>query len=71
MGDFSNFKCLSSEEKDNLILQLKSEWDNVKKELVSTQQERDNLLCEVNKLKFELQISDLKRLREDGRFGNR
>lgn len=71
LADFSNVSRLSSEEKDSLILKLKNECDAVKKELHSTQQERDNLICEVNKLKFELQISDLKRLREDGKYGTR
>ena len=57
--------------KEDLIKRLRHERDGFKKELDIVKQERDNLLCEVNKLKFELQISDLKRLREDGKFETR
>lgn len=53
------------EEKDALISRLKSECAGLKKDLEKSMQERDVLLCEVNRLKFELQMSDLKRLKEE------
>ncbi|XP_071549504.1 uncharacterized protein [Panulirus ornatus] len=53
------------EDKDELIAKLTSECESLKKELEKSMQERDVLLCEVNRLKFELQMSDLKRLKEE------
>lgn len=53
------------EEKDELISRLHSECAALKKDLEKSMQERDVLLCEVNRLKFELQMSDLKRLKEE------
>ncbi|XP_076048207.1 uncharacterized protein LOC143029447 [Oratosquilla oratoria] len=52
-------------ERDEMIEKLRGERDSLKKELESTIHERDALLCEVNRLKFELQMSDLKRLKEE------
>lgn len=63
---------LSVNQKDVLIRQLIGERDINKKKLEKVEQERDALLCEVNRLKFELQISDIKRLGEDDqRFDSR
>lgn len=53
------------EEKDELISRLHSECESLKKDLEKSMQERDVLLCEVNRLKFELEMSDLKRLKEE------
>lgn len=53
------------EEKDELISRLRCECAGLKKDLEKSMQERDVLLCEVNRLKFELQMSDLKRLKEE------
>ncbi|KAK4311587.1 hypothetical protein Pmani_016915 [Petrolisthes manimaculis] len=53
------------EDKDELIAKLVTECDSLKKELEKSMQERDVLLCEVNRLKFEVQMSDLKRLKEE------
>ncbi|MPC91393.1 hypothetical protein E2C01_086428 [Portunus trituberculatus] len=53
------------EEKDELISRLHSECASLKKDLEKSLQERDVLLCEVNRLKFELEMSDLKRLKEE------
>lgn len=53
------------EDKDEMITKLTSECESLKKELEKSMQERDVLLCEVNRLKFELQMSDLKRLKEE------
>lgn len=59
------FKLPTMEDKDALIAKLVSECDSLKKELEKSMQERDVLLCEVNRLKFEVQMSDLKRLKEE------
>ncbi|XP_064114351.1 IQ motif and SEC7 domain-containing protein 1-like isoform X11 [Macrobrachium nipponense] len=53
------------EDKDAHIERLSRECEALKKELEKSMQERDVLLCEVNRLKFELQMSDLKRLKEE------
>lgn len=53
------------EDKDAQIKRLTLECESLKKELEKSMQERDVLLCEVNRLKFELQMSDLKRLKEE------
>ena len=52
-------------ENKETIVGLKLENDVLKKELEKYRQERDVLLCEVNRLKFELQIVDLKRIHEE------
>ncbi|KAK6634620.1 hypothetical protein RUM43_012021 [Polyplax serrata] len=64
-GENLNSLNLSHEEKDIIIRQLSQEVEDLKhlnKELSS---ERDSLLCEVSKLKFELEMSDLKRLNDE------
>ncbi|KAK7070638.1 hypothetical protein SK128_017575, partial [Halocaridina rubra] len=53
------------EEKDERIDKLSKECEDLKKELENSLKERDVLLCEVNRLKFELQMSDLKRLKDE------
>lgn len=56
---------LSHEEKDIIIEQQGQEIEELKKSLKELSAERDLLLCEVSKLKFELEMSDLKRLNEE------
>ena len=60
----SNLSVLSIDQKDALIRKLFSDYNILKKKLENTEQDRDTLICEVNRLKFELQMSDLKRLRD-------
>ena len=71
MCDVLHFSKLSSSEKDVLLSQLLSERDLLRNKLENVEQERDGLLCEVNRLKFELQISDIKRLGEEDKFDNK
>ena len=64
MSDINNLSSLSVDQKDALIRKLFSDYNAIKKKLEITEQDRDTLICEVNRLKFELQMSDLKRLRD-------
>lgn len=61
----SNCLNLSHEEKDIIIRQLSQEVEDLKQINKELSSERDSLLCEVSKLKFELEMSDLKRLNEE------
>lgn len=54
-NDLSKF---TSHQKDIVIKNLLAEVNKLR----NVVQERDTLLCEVNRLKFELQISDIKRM---------
>lgn len=60
-----NSFILSHEEKDIIIQQQGQEIEELKQSLKELSTERDMLLCEVSKLKFELEMSDLKRLNDD------
>lgn len=42
-----------------------AEIERLQRELTDVIAERDALLCEVSKFKFELEIADLKRLQDD------
>lgn len=53
------------EEKNQLIGRQYSEIERLQRELAEVIQERDSLLCDVSKCKFELEMADLKRLQED------
>lgn len=55
------------EEKVNVISRQSQEIASLKSELKAVLSERDMLLCEVSRLKFEMEMSDLKRLHE-GRY---
>lgn len=71
MSEVMEISKLSVIQKDILIGKLFSESDILKNKLRKVEQERDSLLCEVNRLKFELQISDIKRLGEDDKHDAR
>ena len=53
------------EEKNQLISRQYAEIERLQRELAEIIGERDALLCEVSKFKFELEMSDLKRLQDD------
>ncbi|XP_046407301.1 IQ motif and SEC7 domain-containing protein 2 isoform X6 [Ischnura elegans] len=53
------------EEKDNLIRRQLKEIKDLKRELDLVFNERDMLLCEVSKLKFELEMTGLKKLQDE------
>ncbi|XP_015608473.1 IQ motif and SEC7 domain-containing protein 2 isoform X3 [Cephus cinctus] len=53
------------EEKNQLISRQYAEIERLQRELSEVIGERDALLCEVSKLKFELEMADLKRLHDD------
>ena len=55
------------EENANVISRQTQEIASLKSELKAVLSERDMLLCEVSRLKFEMEMSDLKRLHE-GRY---
>lgn len=55
------------EEKNQLISRQYSEIERLQRELAEIIAERDGLLCEVSKFKFELEMADLKRLHDDRR----
>ncbi|KAK3915214.1 Enhancer of mRNA-decapping protein 4-like protein [Frankliniella fusca] len=57
------------EENVNLISRQSQEIATLKSELKEVLSERDMLLCEVSRLKFEMEMADLKRLHE-GRHCN-
>lgn len=64
-GEIQDCLNLSHEEKDIIIRQLSQEVEELKQLNKGLSSERDSLLCEVSKLKFELEMSDLKRLNEE------
>ena len=53
------------DEKDQLINRQYAEIERLQRELTDIIGERDSLLCEVSKFKFELEMADLKRLQDD------
>ncbi|GFU12088.1 uncharacterized protein NPIL_376341 [Nephila pilipes] len=52
------------EEKDKLIKRQFIRIEELESELTALKEERDALLCDVNKLRFELEMSELKRLKD-------
>ncbi|KAG8189617.1 hypothetical protein JTE90_018971 [Oedothorax gibbosus] len=52
------------EEKDKLIKRQFIRIEELESELTAVKEERDGLLCDVNKLRFELEMSELKRLKD-------
>lgn len=52
------------EEKDKLIKRQFIRIEELESELTLVKEERDALLCDVNKLRFELEMSELKRLKD-------
>ncbi|XP_054724143.1 IQ motif and SEC7 domain-containing protein 1-like isoform X2 [Uloborus diversus] len=52
------------EEKDKLIKRQFIKIEELESELAVLKEERDALLCDVNKLRFELEMSELKRLKD-------
>lgn len=53
------------EEKNQLISRQYAEIERLQRELAEVVGERDALLCEVSKFKFEREMTDLKRLQDD------
>lgn len=53
------------EEKNQLISRQYAEIERLQRELTEVIGERDALLCEVSKFKFEREMTDLKRLHDD------
>lgn len=53
------------EDKNQLISRQYAEIERLQRELAEVIGERDALLCEVSKFKFELEMADLKRLQDD------
>lgn len=53
------------EEKNQLISRQYAEIERLQRELAEVIGERDALLCEVSKFKFEREMTDLKRLHDD------
>lgn len=53
------------DEKNHLITCQHAENERLTRELTERTAERDALLCELSKLKFELEIADIKRLHDD------
>lgn len=53
------------DDKDNLITQQYAKIEKLQQELVEIMSERDSLLCEVSKFKFETEMADLKKLQDD------
>lgn len=53
------------EEKNQLISRQYAEIERLQRELTEIVGERDALLCEVSKFKFEREMTDLKRLHDD------
>lgn len=56
------------EEKNQLISRQYAEIERLQRELNEVIGERDALLCEVSKFKFEREMTDLKRLHDDRYF---
>lgn len=52
------------EEKDKLIKRQFIRIEELETELAVLREEHDALLCDVNKLRFELEMSELKRLKD-------
>ena len=52
-------------EKNCLIARQYTEIERLQRELSAVVGERDALVCEVSKFKFELEMADLKRLHDD------
>ena len=52
-------------EKNQLIGRQYAEIERLQRELAQVMSERDGLLCEVSKIKFDCEMADLKRLHED------
>ncbi|RZF33276.1 hypothetical protein LSTR_LSTR007621 [Laodelphax striatellus] len=65
----TNHQCESqvslSDDEKSLIIKQQQEIDELKNKLESVMSERNMLLCEVSRLKFELEIADLKRIHDD------
>ncbi|KFM79524.1 hypothetical protein X975_16955, partial [Stegodyphus mimosarum] len=64
MADTSEDSKRIIEEKDKLIKRQFIRIEELESELAILKQERDALLCDVNKLRFELEMSELKRLKD-------
>lgn len=72
-GDNSHFavdiKCSGSDGvscEHEFFLQQQTQYiEELRAQLSSVMAERDMLLCEVSRLKFELEIADLKRINDD------
>lgn len=64
MADLSEDPKRIIEEKDKLIKRQFIKIEELESELVALKEERDALLCDVNKLRFELEMSELKRLKD-------
>lgn len=58
------------EEKNQLISRQYAEIERLQRELAEVVGERDALLCEVSKFKFEREMTDLKRLQDDRCVGS-
>ena len=65
ISDLKRVNLLSDSEKCELILSLFNENTSLVRKLEAAKKERDNLLCEINKLKFELEVSTIKTIRDD------
>lgn len=65
LAEDPNSLHLSHEEKDIIIEQQGQEIEELKHTIKELSAERDMLLCDVSRLKFELDMADLKRLSED------
>ncbi|XP_039298219.1 IQ motif and SEC7 domain-containing protein 1 isoform X2 [Nilaparvata lugens] len=65
----TNHQCESqvslSDDEKSLINKQQQEIEELKNKLESVMSERNMLLCEVSRLKFELEIADLKRIHDD------
>ncbi|RLU25114.1 hypothetical protein DMN91_003206 [Ooceraea biroi] len=59
------------EEKNQLISRQYAEIERLQRELAEVVGERDALLCEVSKFKFEREMTDLKRLQDDSSEGRK
>lgn len=64
MADLSEDPKRIIEEKDKLIKRQFIRIEELEGELAALREERDALLCDVNKLRFELEMSELKRLKD-------
>lgn len=64
MADMTEDPKRIIEEKDKLIKRQFIRIEELEGELAALREERDALLCDVNKLRFELEMSELKRLKD-------
>lgn len=64
MADMTEDPKRIIEEKDKLIKRQFIRIEELEGELSALREERDALLCDVNKLRFELEMSELKRLKD-------